>query len=46
MVILLALVYFFVKPARYAILFWGPKYINAKLGSGMGESPRGSGEVA
>jgi sugar phosphate permease len=38
MVILLALVYLLVKPARYAILLWGPKYMNAKLGSGMAES--------
>ena len=37
-VILLAIVYFLVKPARYAILLWGPKYMNAKLGSGMAES--------
>ncbi len=38
MVILLSLVYLMVKPARYAILFWGPKYINSKVGSGMAES--------
>ncbi|HEX8522721.1 MAG TPA: MFS transporter [Tepidisphaeraceae bacterium] len=38
MVILLSLVYLMVKPARYAILFWGPKYMHAKLGSDMLES--------
>jgi OPA family sugar phosphate sensor protein UhpC-like MFS transporter len=38
MVLLLAAVYFLLKPTRYAILFWGPKYINSKLGSGMTES--------
>jgi OPA family sugar phosphate sensor protein UhpC-like MFS transporter len=32
------LVYFCLKPARYAILFWGPKYINDRLGTGMAES--------
>ena len=38
MVILLAAIYFCLKPARYAILFWGPKYMNDTLGSGMAES--------
>jgi OPA family sugar phosphate sensor protein UhpC-like MFS transporter len=38
MVFLLAGVYFFLKPTRYAILFWGPKYVSEKLGSGMAES--------
>jgi OPA family sugar phosphate sensor protein UhpC-like MFS transporter len=38
MVLLLGAVYFCFKPARYAILFWGPKYINDKLGTGMAES--------
>lgn len=38
MVILLAVVYFLIKPARYAILAWGPKYINARLGTGMATS--------
>jgi len=38
MVLLLAAVYFLLKPTRYAILFWGPKYIHSKLGSGMTES--------
>jgi MFS transporter, OPA family, glycerol-3-phosphate transporter len=37
-VILLSLVYLMVKPARYAIVFWGPKYMNARLGSDMAES--------
>lgn len=37
-VLLLAAVYFCLKPARYAILFWGPKYINDKLGTGMAAS--------
>ncbi len=32
------LAYFLTKPARYAILFWGPQYIHQKLGSGMAES--------
>lgn len=38
MVVRLAAVYFFLKPARYAILFWGPKYLNEKLDTGMMES--------
>src|SRR5439155_2237847 len=38
MVLLLALVYFLIKPARYALLAWGPKYINARLHTGMAES--------
>ena len=38
MVLLLAVVYFLVKPARYAILAWGPKYVHARLNSGMAES--------
>ncbi len=38
MVLLLGAVYFCFKPARYAILFWGPAYINDKLGTGMAES--------
>jgi len=38
MVLLLGAVYFCFKPARYAILFWGPRYINDKLGTGMAES--------
>jgi len=38
MVILLGLVYFCLKPTRYAILFWGPKYVYERLGSGMAEA--------
>ena len=38
MVLLLAAVYFFMKPARYAILFWGPKYVNEKLGTSVTQS--------
>ncbi len=37
-VLLLAAVYFLLKPARYAILFWAPKYLNEKLGTDMTES--------
>ena len=37
-VILLGAVYFFLKPTRYAILFWGPLYISETLGTGMAES--------
>lgn len=35
MILLLGAVYFCLKPARYAILFWGPKYLNDQLGTGM-----------
>ncbi len=38
MVVLLGAVYFFLKPTRYAILFWGPIYISETLGTGMAES--------
>lgn len=38
MVLLLSAVYFFLKPTRYAILFWGPVLVNEKLGTGMAES--------
>jgi OPA family glycerol-3-phosphate transporter-like MFS transporter len=38
MVLLLGAVYFFLKPTRYAILFWSTKYVSEKLGTGMGES--------
>jgi len=44
-VLLLALIYFCLKPARYAILLWGPKYINESIGSGMSESGLISGDV-
>lgn len=37
-VLVICLAYFLTKPARYAILFWGPKYIQEKLGTGMAES--------
>ncbi len=37
-VLVVCLAYFLTKPVRYAILFWGPQYINDKLGSGMTES--------
>jgi OPA family sugar phosphate sensor protein UhpC-like MFS transporter len=35
MVLLLAAIYFCLKPARYAILNWGPMYINERLGFNM-----------
>jgi OPA family glycerol-3-phosphate transporter-like MFS transporter len=38
MVLLLAAVYFFMKPARYAILLWAPKYLNERLGTNMTQS--------
>jgi MFS transporter, OPA family, glycerol-3-phosphate transporter len=38
MVILMGVIYFLLKPTRYAILFWGPKYLNERLNTGMGES--------
>jgi len=38
MVLLLAGVYFFMKPTRYLILFWSPLYVNQKLGTGAAES--------
>jgi OPA family sugar phosphate sensor protein UhpC-like MFS transporter len=38
MVLFLGLVYFCLKPTRYAVLFWSAKYVNEKLGTGMGES--------
>ena len=38
MVLLLGFVYFCLKPTRYAILFWGPKYIYQRLGTGMVEA--------
>lgn len=37
-VLVLCAAYFLLKPTRYAVLFWGPKYVNEKLGSGMAES--------
>ncbi|MBI4663704.1 MAG: MFS transporter [Verrucomicrobia bacterium] len=38
MVLLLSAVYFFMKPTRYAIMFWAPKYLNDKLGTNMAQS--------
>jgi len=38
MVMLMGVVYFLLKPTRYAILFWGPKFLNERLNTGMGES--------
>ena len=38
MVLLLAGVYFFMKPTRYLILFWSPLYVNEKLGTGAAKS--------
>ena len=38
MVLLLGTIYFFLKPTRYAILFWGPLYISESLGKGVAES--------
>ncbi len=38
MVLLLGSMYFFLKPTRYAILFWGPLYISESLGKGAAES--------
>jgi len=38
MVIMLGAMYFFIKPTRYAILFWGPLYISESLGTGVAES--------
>ena len=37
-VMLLAAIYFFIKPLRYALIFWGPQYIHSKLGVGMAQS--------
>ena len=34
----LGAVYFFLKPTRYAVLFWGPLIINDKLGTNIAES--------
>ncbi|MBI2950094.1 MAG: MFS transporter [Verrucomicrobia bacterium] len=38
MVLLLSAVYFFMKPTRYAIMFWAPKYLNDRLGTNMAQS--------
>jgi len=37
-VVLLGAIYFFLKPTRYAILFWGPLYVHETLGTGMAQS--------
>lgn len=37
-VLRLAVVYFFLKPTRYAILLWGPLLVSERLGTGMGKS--------
>ena len=38
MILRLGLVYFFLKPVRYAILFWGPVLIHEKLGTNIAGS--------
>lgn len=38
MVLLLAAVYFFLKPTRYLVLLWSPLYVNEKLGTSVTES--------
>ena len=38
MVLLLSAVYFFMKPTRYAILNWAPKYMHEQLGTNMADS--------
>ncbi len=38
MVLRLAVVYFLLKPTRYALLLWGPLMVKEKVGTGMGES--------
>ena len=43
MVLLLAAIYFCLKPARYAILNWGPLYVNQRLGFDMAGSSSISG---
>lgn len=43
MVLLLGAIYFFLKPTRYAILFWGPLFVSDTLGTGMVESAFVSG---
>lgn len=37
-VLIMGAVYFFLKPTRYAILFWAPLYISETLGTGILES--------
>ena len=38
MILRLGAIYFLLKPARYAILFWGPVIVYERLGSNIGES--------
>lgn len=38
MVLLLAVVYFFLKLTRYLVLFWSPVYVNQRLGTGAAAS--------
>lgn len=38
MILRIGLVYFLLKPTRYAILFWGPVMVYERLGTGMGGS--------
>lgn len=38
MVLRLGVVYFCLKPARYAILFWGPLIVRERIGTGIGIS--------
>ena len=38
MILVLGMAYLFVKPARYLLLFWAPKYLSDRLGVGMAES--------
>jgi OPA family sugar phosphate sensor protein UhpC-like MFS transporter len=38
MVLLLCVVYFCLKPTRYAVLLWGPLYVHDRLGTGMKDS--------
>lgn len=38
MILRLAVVYFLLKPVRYAILFWGPLLVSDKLSTNIGES--------
>lgn len=38
MVLMLAVIYFLLKPVRYLILFWSPVYLNERLGTGAAAS--------
>jgi OPA family glycerol-3-phosphate transporter-like MFS transporter len=35
MVLIMGAVYFFLKPTRYAILYWAPYYVHTQLGTGI-----------